>query len=328
MNATVDTADPAVRPARVLGFRAENVAAAGPYLLLMALCVVATVLSNAFLTGDNLTNVLRQSSPLLVVAAGQTLVILVGGIDVSVGAVVSFTTVIGGSFMASSNARIVPTILLVLALGLAVGAFHAVLIVGMGTDPFVTTLGSMLCLQGLNLVYSGGSPRSNVTPEFRGLTQNSLLGIPLVIYAVAVLLAVLITALRVSVWGRRVYAAGGNAAAARLSGIRVERAQASAYVLCSLMAVVGGLILLARIGTGDTQVGESYALNSIAAVLIGGTVFGGGRGGIGGSVAGVLILTVLFNVFNLLGVSNYARPVVLGSVVILGIALYTRTRRR
>lgn len=305
----------------------ERVAQVGPYLLLMALCVVATVLSGAFLTGDNITNVLRQSSPLLVVAAGQTLVILVGGIDVSVGALVSFTTVIGGSVMASSNAKILPTVGLVLLMGMAVGLFHAVLIVRLGTDPFVTTLGTMLCLDGLDLVYSGGSPRSDVTPEFRGLTQNSLLGIPIVVYVVAIVSALLIVALTSSTWGRRVHAAGGNPAAARLSGIRVERAQASTYVLCSLLAVAGGLILLARIGTGDTGVGESYTLNSIAAVLIGGTVFGGGRGGIGGTIAGVMILAVLFNVFNLLGVSNYARPVVLGVVVILGIALYTRRRQ-
>lgn len=304
----------------------ERVAQVGPYLLLMALCVVATVLSGAFLTGDNITNVLRQSSPLLVVAAGQTLVILVGGIDVSVGALVSFTTVIGGSVMASSNAKILPTVALVLAVGVVVGLFHAVLIVRLGTDPFVTTLGTMLCLDGLDLVYSGGSPRSGVTTEFRGLTQNAVLGIPIVVYVVALLTGLLIVALTRSTWGRKVHAAGGNAAAARLSGIRVERAQASTYVLCSVLAVAGGLILLARIGTGDTGVGESYTLNSIAAVLIGGTVFGGGRGGVGGTIAGVMILAVLFNVFNLLGVSNYARPVVLGVVVILGIALYTRRR--
>lgn len=311
----------------LMQLRAGHLATAGPYLLLMALCIVATVLSNAFLTGDNLTNILRQASPLLVVAAGQTLVILVGGIDVSVGAVMSFTTVIGGSMMASSNAKILPTLLVVLGLGLLVGLCHAFLIVGLGTDPFVTTLGSMLCLQGLNLVYSGGSPRSSVTSTFRGLTQDSVLGIPIVIYVLVVLLAILIIAMRYTSWGRRVYASGGNAAAARLSGIRVERAQASAYILCSVLAVLGGVILLARIGTGDTGVGDAYALNSIAAVLIGGTVFTGGKGGIGGSIAGVLILTVLFNVFNLLSVTSYVRPIVLGAVVIIGIAVYTRGRK-
>jgi ribose transport system permease protein len=299
----------------------------GPYLLLLALCVAATVLSSAFLTGDNITNVLRQSSPLLVVAAGQTLVILVGGIDVSVGALVSLTTVIGGSVMASSNARVLPTVLFVLGVGAVVGLTHYLLIVRLGTDPFVTTLGTMLVLNGANLVYSGGSPRSGVTPQFRSLTQKAWLGVPIVVYVVVALLAILIVGLTRSGWGRRLYAAGANGAAARLSGIRVERVQGSAYVLCSLLAVVGGLILLARIGTGDTNVGSDYALNSIAAVLIGGTSFRGGRGGVGGSVAGVLILTVLFNVFNLLGVSNYARPVVLGGVVIVGIALYTRSRR-
>jgi len=306
----------------------ERVALAGPYLLLAALIVTAAVLSDAFLSGQNLTNVLRQAAPLLVVSAGQTLVILVGGIDVSVGAVVSITTVIGGSVMASSNSRVIPTLLLVLALGAAVGILHYVLIVKMSTDPFVTTLGTMLGLEGLNLVYSGGAPRSGVTPEFRGLAQNEWLGVPIVVYVSALFIAVLIAALRLTVWGRRVYATGANKRSGRLSGVRVELVQGSAYVLCSLMAVVGGVFLLARIGTGDTNVGDDYALYSIAAVLIGGTVFGGGKGGVGGSVAGVLILTVLFNIFNLLSLTNYARPIVLGVVVIGGIAIYSRLIRR
>jgi ribose/xylose/arabinose/galactoside ABC-type transport system permease subunit len=204
---------------------------------------------------------------------------------------------------------------------------HFVLIVKMSTDPFVTTLGTMLLLQGANLVYSGGAPRSEVTPEFRAVAQDKWLGVPVVVYLAGIMIALLIAALRLSTWGRRVYAAGGNARAARLSGLRVEIAQGSAYVLCSLFATVGGIFLLARIGTGDTNVGDDFALNSIAAVLIGGTVFGGGKGGVGGSVAGVLILTVLFNIFNLLGLTSYAREIVLGAVIIVGIAVYSRLSR-
>jgi ribose transport system permease protein len=299
---------------------------AGPWLLLFVLVVIAAALSGSFLRPNNLLNILRQASPLAVVAMGQTLVILIGGIDVSVGAVVSLTTVIGGSVMANNDAMILPTVLVCLLVGLVVGVIHYLLIVRVGTDPFVTTLGSMLVLEGLNLIYTGGAPRSNVTDLFRKLAQGEILGVPIAIPVVVIIAAVLIVSLRRTTWGRKLYAVGGNAAAARMSGVRVERTKGSAYVLCSLLAVVGGLILLARIGTGATAAGQGVELDAIAAVLIGGTVFGGGKGGVSGTIAGVLILTVLFNIFNLLAISTFAQLIIKGIVIIVGIALYSRRR--
>jgi ribose transport system permease protein len=299
---------------------------AGPWLLLLVLVVVAASLSGSFLRLNNLLNILRQASPLAVVAMGQTLVILIGGIDVSVGAVVSLTTVIGGSVMANNDAMILPTVLVCLLVGLFVGTFHYLLIVRVGTDPFVTTLGTMLALEGLNLIYTGGAPRSNVTDLFRKLAQGEILGVPIAIPVVGVIAVVLIISLRRTTWGRRLYAVGGNAAAARMSGVRVERTKGSAYILCSVLAVVGGLILLARIGTGATAAGQGLELDAIAAVLIGGTVFGGGKGGVSGTIAGVLILTVLFNIFNLLAISTFAQLIIKGIVIIVGIALYSGRR--
>jgi ribose transport system permease protein len=298
----------------------------GPWLLLLALVIVATTLSSAFLRPTNFLNILRQASPLAVVAMGQTLVILIGGIDVSVGAVVSLTTVIGGSVMANNDAMILPTVLLCLLVGLVVGTIHYLLIIRVGTDPFVTTLGSMLVLEGLNLIYTGGAPRSNVTDLFRKLAQGEILGVPIAVPVVAAIAVILIVVLRRTTWGRKLYAVGGNAAAARMSGVRVERTKGSAYILCSLLAVVGGLILLARIGTGATAAGQGLELDAIAAVLIGGTVFGGGKGGVSGTIAGVLILTVLFNIFNLLAISTFAQLIIKGIVIIVGIALYSRRR--
>jgi ribose transport system permease protein len=296
----------------------------GPWLILVVLIVVAAALSPNFLDPTNLRNILRQAAPLAIVALGQTLVILIGGIDVSVGSVISLTTVIGGSVMADSNARIVPTVLTVLGLGLVVGLFHYLLIVRIGTDAFVTTLGTLLALEGLNLIYTGGAPRSNVTDEFRQLAEGTILGVPVVIPLVALLAAGLGFLLRRTSFGRRIYAVGGNEAAASLSGVRTSRIQGATYVICSLLAVVAGLVLLARIGTGATLAGEGLELDSIAAVLIGGTAFGGGKGGVGGTVAGVLILTVLFNIFNLLAISRFAHLIIKGVVIIVGIAMYSR----
>ena len=296
----------------------------GPWLILAVLIIVAAALSPAFLDPTNLRNILRQAAPLAIVALGQTLVILIGGIDVSVGSVISLTTVIGGSVMADSNARILPTVLTVVALGVVVGLFHYLLIVRIGTDAFVTTLGTLLALEGLNLIYTGGAPRSNVTDEFRKLAEGTIVGVPVVIPLVALLAAGLGFLLRRTSFGRRFYAVGGNEAAARLSGVRSTRIQGTAYVLCSVLAVLAGLVLLARIGTGATLAGEGLELDSIAAVLIGGTVFGGGKGGVGGTIAGVLILTILFNIFNLLAISRFAHLIIKGVVIVVGIAMYSR----
>lgn len=300
----------------------------GPWVILLALIVVSTLISPNFLTSTNLLNILRQASPLMLVALGQALVILIGGVDVSVGALISTTTVIGGSIMRDSDALILPTVLVVLGVGIAVGLFHALLIVRVGSDPLVTTIGTMLVLSGWNLIYTGGAPRSNVTDFFRQLSDGRIAGVPVIVVVTVVITAALSIVLRRSTFGRKVYAVGSNRSAARLAGIKSGRVEALSYVLCSSFAVLAGLALLARIGTGDTAAGNGMELDSIAAVLIGGTPFGGGRGSAAGTAAGVLILTVLFNIFNLMGVARYAHLIVQGVVVIAGVALYSRRRDR
>ncbi len=314
-------------PARRFGTLRGRWPIYGPWVILIALVVISTLISSDFLSTTNLVNILRQAAPLMIVALGQTLVILVGGIDVSVGAVIATTTVIGGSLMRDSNAMIIPTILVVIGVGLVIGLVHYLLIVRVGTDALVTTLGTLLILGGLNLIYTGGAPRSNVTDLFRQLSDGRLVGIPIIVIVALVLAAILAFGLRRSTYGRRVYAVGSNREASRLAGIRSKGVEGRAYIACSVLAVVAGLALLARIGTGDTAAGEGMELDSIAAVLIGGTAFGGGKGRVEGTIAGVLILTVLFNVFNLMGVSRFAHLIVKGVVVIVGVALYSSRKR-
>ncbi len=299
----------------------------GPWVILLILIVGSAAISPDFMSTTNLLNILRQAAPLMIVALGQTLVILVGGIDVSVGALIATTTVIGGSLMRDSDALIAPITLLVIGVGVIVGLIHYLMIVRVRTDALITTLGTMLILTGLNLIYTGGAPRSNVPDLFRELSDGRLLGIPIIVLVALLIAAALSFALRRTTFGRRIYAVGSNRGAARLAGIRAHRTEGLAYVLCSVLAVIGGLALLARIGTGDTAAGEGMELDSIAAVLIGGTAFGGGKGRVEGTIAGVLILTVLFNVFNLMGVSRFAHLIVKGVVVIVGVALYSSRRR-
>jgi ribose transport system permease protein len=296
----------------------------GAYLALLLLLIVSTAVSSDFLTADNLRNVLRQAAPLGVVALGQTVVILAGGIDVSVGAVISLTTVVAANIMKSDPAMVVPTILVVLALAAGIGAINGFLIGYLRADAFVTTLAMMLIIAGGVLVYTQGAPSSNLTHGFRQLSEGATLGVPNGVYLVAVVLVGLWFALRRTVWGRRVYAIGANPRVATLTGQPGPRTVLRCYVLCSMLAGVAGLLLVARLGSGDVNAGDGWELDAIAAVLIGGTVFGGGRGGVAGTIAGVMVLTVLFNLVGLLALPDWVQLIVRGVVIVVGVALYSR----
>jgi ribose transport system permease protein len=294
------------------------------YLALLTLAVAASLASSSFLERDNLLNVGRQAAPLAMVALAQTVVILIGGVDVSVGAVMSLTTVVVSNEMGGDPANIAPAIAIVLAIGLVVGLLNGLLIAKLEADPFVTTLAAMLILQGVALVYTEGSPTSGLTPGFRDISESEVLGIPTSVVIVAVAAVAVWFALRRTAWGRQIYAIGGNERAAYLSGRRVDTIKVSAYVVCSLLSVLAGVILVSRLGTGEVSAGSGFELDSIAAVLIGGTAFGGGRGGIAGTIAGVLILVVLFNLVNLLALPSVLQLIVRGVVIVVGVAAYSR----
>ena len=304
--------------------RPELAGAATSWLALLTLVVIASIASSDFLDKNNLLNIGRQAAPLAVVALGQTIVILTGGIDVSVGAVMSLTTVVASTEMASDPAMVLPAVLLVLGLGLAIGLANGFLISRVGTDAFVTTLAAMLIIQGGALVYTQGSPTNGLTPGFRQISEGHVIGIPASIFFALGAFALVWFGLYRTVWGRSIYAIGGNIRATFLSGRRTALVQASAYVACSLLAVVAGLLLAARIGTGSVTAGGGFELESIAAALIGGTAFGGGRGRLSGTIAGVLILVVLFNLVNLLGFPSQLQQIVRGAVIVLGVAAYSR----
>lgn len=296
----------------------------GPYVILAILVVVASLVSSSFLTLSNLSNIGQQAAPLGFVALGQAIVILGGGLDVSQGAVVSLTTVIAASVMASDNSMVLPTVILVLVIALAAGLVNGILTSILRADPFVSTLSTMLILMGVALIYSQGSPRSSVTPEFRWISQGDLMGIPANLVFVGLAFCLMAFALRRTVWGRDVYATGANAMAARLSGRPTVRIGVSTYVVSSLLAAVGGLFLLARTGSADVTAGSGWELDSIASVLLGGAVLGGGKGRLLGTVAGLLILTILLNLVSLLALDNYVRLIVRGTVIIVGVGIYSR----
>jgi ribose transport system permease protein len=294
------------------------------YLALLVLFVLGSILSSSFLEKDNLLNIARQAAPLAIVALGQTVVILAGGLDVSVGAVMSITTVVASDLMGGDPGMVAPAIAVALAIGIAAGLLNGLLIAYLRADPFVTTLATLLILNGAALVYTQGTPSSGLTEGFRELSEGKVLGVSVSVYLVAVLLGGMWFLLRRTTFGRQVYAIGGNRRAALLSGRRAAVIELACYVLCSSLAVLAGLVLVARLGTGEVSAGTGYELDAIAAVLIGGTAFGGGRGGIAGTIAGVLILVVLFNLVNLLALPSVLQHIVRGVAIVLGVAAYSR----
>jgi ribose/xylose/arabinose/galactoside ABC-type transport system permease subunit len=316
------------RLAAVLG--GEQLATFAPWVSLAVLMVVSTAVSSSFLTSGNLLNICRQAAPLGMVALGEAIVILAGGIDVSVGAVISMTTVVTARVMEADDARIAPTVALALAIGIAVGLVNGALVGVLRTDPFVTTLATMLVLQGAALVYTQGSPANDLTTGFRKISEGDVVDVPVSVICLALLaLAVWFVVARTT-FGRDLYAVGENGRVAFLSGRSVTRVVITSYVASGLLAAIAGVFLVARLGTGDVSAGSGWELEAISAVLIGGTALGGGRGGIAGPIAGVLILTIVFNLVNLLAMPHYWQEIVRGVAIIVGVALYahtTRTRR-
>ena len=298
----------------------------GVWFALAVLVLISTLVSPEFLHTTNLLNILRQSVPLAIVAMGEALVILVGGFDVSVGNLVTLTAVITARVMAGNNARILPTVLLVLGIGAVVGLTNGLLVAKLRTDSFVTTLAMMLVLQGAALVYTQGSPANDLTHGFRQISVGDIGGIPISVLCFPGIFAVVWFVLNRTVPGRRLYAVGTNRRVTHLSGQPLTRTIVSAYVACSVLTVVGGLFLVAWIGTTDMSAGSGWALQAIAAALIGGAAIGGGRGGVGGPVGGVLVLTTILNLVDLLALPNYAKLLVEGGAIITGVALYSQRR--
>jgi len=292
------------------------------WLSVLLLVLIASILSPAFLTIRNLLNILRQASILGIISVGQTIVLLSGGADLSQSTVMTLSAVVAFQYLAGRDAMILPVMLLCLAIGAAVGLFNGLMISKVKVPPFLMTLGTRTIILGVGLVFTQGVPQGSITPLFRQvLGRIDLLGIPGQIFIWAVIVLISWVLLKRTVFGRRLYAVGGNRRAARQSGVQVDRILIVAYVISGLLAAYGGLMLGARSGNADNALGHGYELNALAASVIGGTSFAGGRGGLGGTVGGVLLIIALQNVLNILGVNPNAYLVAMGLVIMAPMVL-------
>ncbi|WP_290052131.1 ABC transporter permease [Amycolatopsis solani] len=300
-----------------------------PLLIAAVVIAVVAIAVPLFFQPANLLNVGRQSAVVGVIAIGMTFVILTGGIDLSVGATLALTGVTTALFL---NAGMVLPLAVVLSLlvGAGVGVLNGLGVARFGVQPFIMTLATMVAMQGLSLRLTNGGPKSFDTASgfFTLMGSGDVLGIPgpFVIFLLVSVIGVL--TLRYLPFGRFLYAIGGSMEAARLSGVRTDRTLVLAYALSGLCAGLAGIMSAARLGVGDPTAGGLANLDAITAVVIGGTSLAGGIGGAVGTVFGALLLAVLANVLNLIGVSPFDQQIVKGAVILVAVLLAVQAVRR
>jgi ribose/xylose/arabinose/galactoside ABC-type transport system permease subunit len=290
--------------------------------------VSVTVDGGDFLTVDNVVNMLQRSVALGIVAAGQTVVILAGSLDLSVAYVISLSSLLAAEVMDGQEANLVPGILAVLALGVVIGVGNGVIVTKLRVNAFIATLGTALIIKGfMDDRYDG--PAGAIPESFESLGYTRFGVVPASVFLLAGVAAAIYFLLRWTHFGFRVYAVGGDEEVSRLSGVRTHRTIIGAHVVCSVCAALTGLFLASRLGSGTPTVGVDggYDLESIAAVVLGGTALAGGRGGVLGTLGGVLILAVLDNTFNQLEVNAFLKDVVRGVIIIAAVAVYARRSR-
>jgi ribose transport system permease protein len=293
----------------------------GPLLGLLILCVALSLASPHFLTLDNLLNVLRQSSINAILALGQLVVIITAGIDLSIGSIVGLTIVLLALMMKAGWPWALAAAAAV-AGGAAVGLLNGLLLTRLKLPhPFISTLGTMNVARGAALLLAGGVPISGLAVPFRDVVAGQVLGIPSpVLIAAAVYLLGHVFLAR-TVWGRDLYAIGGNREAARLCGIPVDRRLNLAYALSGAAAGLGAVVLAARMNSGFPLAGQGAELDAIAAVIIGGASFFGGVGTVGGTLIGALVIGFLRNGLNLLDVSAFWQMIVIGVVIVAAVTI-------
>ena len=294
----------------------------GPLLGLLLIVVVITILKPSFLSTDNILNILRQVSISALIAFGMTFVILTGGIDLSVGSTLALTGAIAASLLAGGMDPIL-TICIALLLGAILGAINGVIIAKGKVAPFIATLATMTIYRGLTLVYTEGRPISGLgdAVTFQMLGKGYFLGVPVPVVTMIIAFFALWFIMHKTTFGRRVYAVGGNEGAARLSGINTDRVKIMVYSLTGMLAALSALILTSRLNSAQPTAGTSYELDAIAAVVLGGTSLTGGRGWIFGTLVGALIIGVLNNGLNLIGVSSFFQQVVKGAVILIAVLI-------
>ena len=293
-----------------------------PLAGLTLLVIVITVMNQQFLSPDNLLNLFRQVSINGLIAFGMTFVILTGGIDLSVGSILAFSSAMT-ALIITSGVDPMFALLLGCLVGVLAGAVNGLLVTAGGMAPFIATLATMTIYRGATLVVTDGNPITGLGDSlmFQLFGKGYFFGIPVPAVTMAVTFVILYIILHKTVFGRETYAIGGNETAAALSGIKVNRRKIMIYALSGLMSALAGIILASRLDSAQPTAGETYELDAIAAVVLGGTSLMGGKGRIVGTLIGVLIIGVLNNGLNLIGVSSFYQQIIKGLVIVIAVLI-------
>src|SRR5687768_270185 len=294
---------------------------------LLALSAVLWALTPHFLTVANLLNIAQQTSINAIVAVGMTFVILSGGIDLSVGSIVAVAGVVLGT-MLQADQPLVVSVLAAITIGTACGLLNGALISWGGLPPFIVTLGMMSIARGAALVFTEGRPVSGFDAGFRSLATGSVWFVPAPVIIMIVIYLCAHVVLTQTTFGRYTYAIGGNEEATRLSGVAVLRHKTIIYGVSGLMSALAAIILTARLNSAQPIAGMMYELDAIAATVIGGTSLMGGEGTLAGTLVGALIMGVLRNGLNLLGVSSFLQQIVIGGVIVGAVLVDTLLKRQ
>ncbi|MBW7571424.1 ABC transporter permease [Caproiciproducens faecalis] len=286
-----------------------------PIIAVLALCVALSITTNTFLVSTNLLSLLRQSCVNVLIAFGITCVLICGGIDLSVGSCAAAAGVITVR-LANAGLPLVVCILTALVFGALLGLFNGYVISHTTIPPFIVTLSTQIIIRGVGYVVTGGQPTQCTNETFNLIGTGDLFGIPTPVFVVAFVFIVLFFIMNRTGFGRHVYATGGNAEAAKYAGVNTKSVQMRVFMMSGMLAALAGVVLAARLYSGQPSVGEGFERDAIAASVLGGTSFNGGVGTLGGTVVGALIIGVLNNGMNLLRINSYWQFVVRGCVIL------------
>lgn len=300
----------------------------GIVLVLLAMMVTMSILSEAFLTTQNLLNVVRQISFIGIVAMGVTMVIITTGIDLSSGSLIALVSVVSATFAHPGEYPLIVPLILGLAIGAAAGFINGTITAKGKIPAFIATLGMMIAARGLALLLSDGRPVPDLSPSFLFIGKGEILGIPFPIIVFIAMGFISHLMLSKTKFGKYTYAIGGNEQAARICGINVDRYKIMIYTYAGLLSAIAGMMLTARISVGQPSMGVMFELDAIAAAVIGGTSLSGGVGTIGGTMIGALIIGVLNNGLDLLGVSSYWQQILKGAIIVTAVLIDARKNKK
>lgn len=309
----------------ILQFMKENF---GILIGFVALCVALSIISPAFLTEANILNILRQVSTNANLALGMTLVIIICGIDLSVGSIVALSGTVTGGLIAFSGVPISIAVLIGILVGTLAGVFNGVVVAYTGIPSFIVTLAMLNIARGAAYVYTGGQPIRVMNEGFNVIGAGYLGPIPLPVIYSFIFLVITFLILNKTKLGRHIYAVGGNKEAARFTGIKIKKVEIFVYTFSGFLAAFSGVVLAARMFSGQPTVGNGFELDAIAAVVLGGTSMTGGIGKIGGTLIGVLVIGVLNNGLNLLNINSFWQLIIKGIVILAAVYVDMMKKRK